>query len=163
MEHSAFIGLGSNLGEKAANLEQAVEYIRKIPQTTIQKLSSVYLTEPWGKKDQADFLNQVLKLETALDPYALLHGLQDIEIKMGRLRVGKWGPRIIDLDILAYGNETIIARELIIPHPHMRGRVFVLVPLQEIEPEYVFPNGDTIGEVLGKALAQEEQLLKKII
>ena len=163
MEHNTFIGLGSNLGARTVNLEQAVRYISEIPQTVIENLSSVYLSAPWGKKDQADFYNQVIDLKTNLDPYSLLHELQDIEIKMGRLQGERWGPRIIDLDILAYDNETIVARDLIIPHPHMRDRMFVLVPLQEIAAEYVFPDGDTIEEVLGKALAHEEQLIKKII
>ena len=163
MEHDVYIGLGANLGDKAANLKQAVDYINEMPRTIIDKMSSVYQSAPWGKKDQADYFNQVIKLKTELNPHSILREIQDIEIKMGRLREEKWGPRVIDLDILAYDNEVIAASDLIIPHPHMRDRLFVLVPLMEIEAKYVFPDGDAIEEVLGRASAQEEQLLKKII
>lgn len=156
MKKPVFIGLGSNMGHKRDNMEQAAAAISNIPEVDLIRCSSLYQTEPWGKTDQDIFLNQVIEVETDLSAQELLRALQDIEIKMGRQRKEKWGPRIIDLDILLYGNEVMDDLDLQIPHPHMRERLFVLVPLYEIGPDLRFPDdGATIEEVLSSVIVRE--------
>lgn len=156
MNKTVYIALGSNVGCKRDNMAQAVQLIADLPTTQVVKSSSLYETEPWGKTDQDEFLNQVIEIETALQPEELLHELQNIEIKMGRQRKEKWGPRLIDLDILLYGNEVIDDPQLTIPHPYLRERLFVLVPLAEIGAELQFPDdGATIEEVLSRVLVRE--------
>lgn len=163
MKTSVYIGLGSNLGDRENNLHRALQEVGAVPGTNIIKKSSVYQSKPWGYKDQGDFLNQVVELETELAPLDLLHHLQAIEIKMGRRHDLKWGPRSIDLDILLYGSEVLLTEELQIPHTYMRERLFVLVPLQEIAPEMVFPdNGTTLREVLIRVPVRERNSIKKI-
>jgi 2-amino-4-hydroxy-6-hydroxymethyldihydropteridine diphosphokinase len=143
-----YLGLGYNMGDRADHLRRARECIRAIAGVVITRASSLYLTAPWGKTDQEDFVNQVIEIETDLEPLELLHELQDIEIKLGRQREEFWGPRIIDLDVLLYGREIITLGELQVPHPYMLQRLFVLVPLAEIAPELVLPDGSKIQEVL---------------
>lgn len=156
MNKTVYIALGSNVGCKRDNMAQAVQLIADLPATQVVKSSSLYETEPWGKTDQDEFLNQVIEIETALQPEELLHELQNIEIKMGRQRKEKWGPRLIDLDILLYGNEVIDDPQLTIPHPYLRERLFVLVPLAEIGAELQFPDdGATVQEVLSRVLVRE--------
>ncbi|MGI5911247.1 MAG: 2-amino-4-hydroxy-6-hydroxymethyldihydropteridine diphosphokinase [Syntrophomonadaceae bacterium] len=156
MNNIVYIGLGSNIGDKLAQLELARKNIDNIKNTEITRASSLYITSPWGKTDQDDFINQVIEARTRLSAGELLHQLTAIEIKMGRQRNVKWGPRCIDLDILLYGDEVINLKELKIPHPHMRERLFVLIPLQEINSELVFPdNGVKIKEVLVRVLERE--------
>lgn len=159
---NVFIGLGSNLGDKEQNLKEALSLIKANDRIKIQKTSSLYITEPWGNIHQDDFLNQVIKIETDLSARVLLYKLQEIEIKMGRKREKKWSPRIIDLDILLYGDEVIDLSDLTIPHRYLKERLFVLVPLQEIDAKIVFPDdGTDIEEVLNKVKARERN--KKII
>jgi len=161
---TVYLGLGSNLEPRIDHINTARREIDNIPGVKIALASSLYLTAPWGKADQPDFINQVLRIETSLTALDLLHRLQDIEIKMGRQRFEKWGPRNIDLDILLYGDEIIDLGELKVPHPHLRERLFVLVPLAEIETELVFPgDGASIGEVLISVLDREgNEGIKKI-
>ncbi|MDD3852240.1 MAG: 2-amino-4-hydroxy-6-hydroxymethyldihydropteridine diphosphokinase [Syntrophomonadaceae bacterium] len=156
MRINVYIGLGSNMGCKRRNIETAIEYITKIPGVNLVKKSSLYETEPWGKTDQDKFLNQVIMIETDSGADELLDRLLETEIKMGRQRFEKWGPRVIDLDILLYGNQVIRTERLRVPHPHMRERLFVLIPLQEIGTELRFPDdGVTIEEVLSRVLARD--------
>ena len=156
MKRDVYIGLGSNMGFKRRNIETAIDNIENIPGVDLVKKSSLYETEPWGKTDQDKFLNQVIMIETNLGADELLDCLLEIEIKMGRQRLEKWGPRVIDLDILLYGNQVIQTDRLRVPHRHMRERLFVLIPLQEIGTELRFPdNGVTIGEVLSRVLARD--------
>ncbi len=156
MKKRVYIGLGSNCGFKQENLAVARNKVTELEGTGISKSSSLYLTAPWGRTEQEDFINQVIEIETALEPLALLQGLQEIEIKMGRQRKEKWGPRIIDLDILLFGDEVLDFPELKVPHPLMRQRLFVLVPLQEVNAELIFPDdGAKIKEVLISVLARE--------
>ena len=143
-----YLGLGSNMGDKADNLRQARDCIAAIAGVGLTRSSSLYQTAPWGKTDQEDFINQVIEIETELEPLDLLHRLQEIEIKLGRQRHELWGPRIIDLDVLLYGRESISQAELKVPHPYMMQRLFVLVPLLEIAPELEFPDGSKLQEVL---------------
>ena len=156
MDKKVYIGLGSNLGNKSKNIQNALDFIANIEGVNIKRLSSLYLTAPWGRTDQDDFINQVIEIETNLSALNLLHRLQDIEIKLGRQRIGKWGPRIIDLDVLLYGEETIHLEELQVPHPYLLERLFVLIPLAEIDAELEFPDGTKIREVLSRARARLE-------
>ncbi len=159
-----YLGLGSNIEPRVDYIKQAVNEIARIPQTRITGASSLYSTAPWGMTDQGEFINQVLQVKTSLPALGFLHHLQDIEIKMGRQHVEKWGPRIIDLDLLLYGDEVIDADELKVPHPYMRQRLFVLVPLAEIDAELVFPDdGTKIREVLIKVQTEKEtQAIRRI-
>ena len=150
MNKKVYIGLGSNLGNKVKNLARALLLIQDIEDVHLITVSSLYQTAPWGKTDQEDFINQVIEIETELLPLDLLHRLQDIEIKLGRQRDVRWGPRTIDLDVLLFGRETIDLEELKVPHPYLLQRLFVLIPLQEIAPELVFPDGSKITEVLNR-------------
>ncbi len=150
MYTKAYIGLGSNMGDKKANLARARFLIEGLKDVRISKQSSLYETAPWGKMDQDDFINQVIEIETKLSPLDLLHQLQSIEIKLGRRRQVHWGPRNIDLDVLLYGREIIDLEELKVPHPFLIQRLFVLIPLAEIDSELVFPDGSKIGEVLAR-------------
>jgi len=130
----SYIGLGSNLGDRLANINKAIEYLRENQDIAVEEVSSIIETEPQGGPPQGKFLNAVVKIRTALKPKELLRVLQGIEEKLGRVRNIKNGPRTIDLDILLYGDEKIDEPDLKIPHPRMRERSFVLRPLLEIEP-----------------------------
>jgi len=163
MNKIVYIGLGSNLGNKSKNIQIARDFIQNIDGINVTKISSLYLTAAWGKTDQDDFINQVIEIETKLSPLDLLHRLQDIEIKLGRQRNVKWGPRIIDLDVLLYAKETIKLEELEVPHPYLSQRLFVLIPLQEINPELEFPDGSKIREVLSRVeLRADGRDIKKL-
>ncbi|HYA87740.1 MAG TPA: 2-amino-4-hydroxy-6-hydroxymethyldihydropteridine diphosphokinase [Nitrospirota bacterium] len=133
----AYIGLGSNMGDKLATCRRAIEMLGKAGR--VIKVSSFYCTEPIGYVSQEDFVNAVVEIETPLSPTALLAHCHVIEDALGRSRLVRWGPRTIDLDILLYGDEIISGAELTIPHPLMAKRAFVLVPLSEIAPEIVHP------------------------
>ncbi|MBT1702321.1 2-amino-4-hydroxy-6-hydroxymethyldihydropteridine diphosphokinase [Chryseosolibacter indicus] len=133
-----YLSLGTNQGNRKENLNKALARIAQdIGKVT--KLSSIYSTKPWGKKDQDDFLNQVILIETTFDPTNLLDKILNIERDLGRVREEKWGPRIIDIDVLFYGDVVINIPELTIPHPAIAERKFILIPLDEISPEYVHP------------------------
>ena len=155
MIERVYIGLGSNQGASEEILRRALRHIEALPGTELIRISSLYRTAAWGKMDQDDFLNQVAEISTALSARDLLAELQDIEIKLGRQRTVRWGPRTIDLDILLYGEDIIQDRELKIPHPYMKERLFVLVPLAEIAPECIFPDGEQLQEVLYRIKARD--------
>lgn len=133
-----FLALGSNMGERKVNLRVAATLIDK-EIGKIVKSSHVYETQPWGKKDQDFFLNQVVMANTTLDPRELLEAITKIEREMGRQRTEKWGPRLIDIDILFYGKRVVRDKGLEIPHPEIQERAFVLVPMMEIAPEFEHP------------------------
>jgi 2-amino-4-hydroxy-6-hydroxymethyldihydropteridine diphosphokinase len=135
----AFIGLGSNLGEREAMIREALEALAALPQTELLRASSLYDTEPVGDVDQPNFLNAVAQLDTDLPPRQLLWNLLLIEKRLGRERTRPWGPRTIDLDLLLYGDEVIEEDDLRVPHPEMTRRAFVLVPLVELDPTLVHP------------------------
>ena len=130
----ALIGLGSNIGDKADNILKALELLEQRGDIKIQKVSRLYKSSPWGVLQQDWFVNAVAALTTKLDPQSLLRRCLDIENQMGRQRQVKWGPRLIDIDILVYRDELIETESLKIPHPYIEERDFVLVPLLEIVP-----------------------------
>lgn len=135
---NVFLGLGSNVGDRAANLKVAADLITKNV-GKIAKKSHLYETQPWGNTDQESFLNQVIMINTTLDPRDLLEKISKIERELGRERREKWGPRPLDIDILFYGKRVIRDKGLEIPHPELHKRAFVLVPLMEIAPELEHP------------------------
>ena len=136
--HTAYLALGSNLGDKEANLRRALELVQQRG-VEVVKTSSFICTEPYGVTDQPQFLNGVCEVRTSLAPLALLHTLLEIEQEMGRVRLRHWGERNIDLDLLLYEDVVMDTPELILPHPDMQNRDFVLLPLAEIAPELLHP------------------------
>ncbi len=134
---TVYLALGSNLGDRRANLGAAVERLRE--HVTIEALSSLYETEPAYVTDQPRFLNAALRGRTALNPLALLAFAKRIEHEMGRATGQRYGPRVVDIDLLLYGDQMIHTPELTVPHPRMAERPFVLVPLAEIAPELAPP------------------------
>jgi 2-amino-4-hydroxy-6-hydroxymethyldihydropteridine diphosphokinase len=143
-----YIGLGSNVGDRLANIRKAVELMKK-EEIEVVNESSIYETEPMGYREQGWFLNSVVQGRTELSPERLWETLEKIEKSIGREKEIKWGPRIIDLDILFYGNKILNDKQLQIPHSELHKRKFVLVPLKEIAPELVHPVlNKTISELL---------------
>ncbi len=149
MTELVLIALGTNLGDRAQNL--AAAKLALLPKMRIERESGVYETAPWGYADQPDFLNQVIEARTNLRPLPLLRVLKQVEEEMGRLKTVRNGPRLIDLDILFYGQEVIKRPDLDIPHPRLQDRAFVLVPLAELVPDLVHPVlGESIKDLLAK-------------
>jgi 2-amino-4-hydroxy-6-hydroxymethyldihydropteridine diphosphokinase len=145
----AWIGLGSNLGKRGAYLSAALRHLEDTPGIELKKTSGIYRSEPWGKPDQADFLNAVVMLETELQADELLEVLMQIENQMGRDRSGEhWGPRCIDLDLLAYDDLVSKSPTLELPHPRMHLRAFVLRPLLELDPDFVITGNRSAKECL---------------
>jgi len=138
MNHHIFLSLGSNLGDREQNLTQAYHLIRDRIGEIVHK-SSVYETAAWGNMDQPPFLNLVLETVSSLQPQIVLQTIHGIEETMGRKRIGKWGIRTIDIDILLFDNQIIDIHGLQVPHPEMTNRNFVLIPLAEIAPDTIHP------------------------
>ena len=156
----AVIGLGSNLGDKAGNIERAVGRMRQLGD--VAAVSTIYQTAPIGGPDQPVYYNAVVLLNTDLEPRALLDRLLDIEQAQGRQRKERWGPRIIDLDVLLYGDAEIEEPALIIPHPRMTERRFVLEPLLEVWPDATLPDGDPLRPKLTAVADQQVQPLAPV-
>lgn len=153
----AYISLGSNMGNKKENLEKAISELSQVKDTFVTKKSEIIETEPFGYKEQDDFLNACVGIKTLLPARELLKELLAIEKRMGRERKIKWGPRIIDLDIIFYGKEVIEEDDLIVPHPYMEYREFVLKPLEEIIPNFVHPLLMKRVSTLRKELEENEK------
>ncbi|MBV8066809.1 MAG: 2-amino-4-hydroxy-6-hydroxymethyldihydropteridine diphosphokinase [Candidatus Eremiobacteraeota bacterium] len=132
--HRAYVGIGTNLGDRLDNADRALVALESLG--TIARLSSWYRTEPWGKRDQPWFLNAVAALETALQPRVLLERMKVIEDELGRTHGERWGPRVIDLDLLVYDDIELDEPDMRLPHPLLRERAFVLVPLAEIDARF---------------------------
>jgi 2-amino-4-hydroxy-6-hydroxymethyldihydropteridine diphosphokinase len=132
----AYIGLGSNIGDSAKVLQNAVDSLCLLPKTLVKKCSNIYKTAPVGFLNQPDFYNAVVMIETELSPNALLGALLGIEAAFGRIRTIKNGPRILDLDLLIYEDVAIDSNELTLPHPRMFERAFVMVPLCDIDSSF---------------------------
>ena len=140
-----FVGLGSNLGEREAMIRAALDAMGQLPETTLVRASSLYDTEAVGDVDQPNFLNAGAQLDTELTARQLLWNLLLIEKRLGRVRTQRWGPRLIDLDLLLYGQQVIEETDLRVPHPEITRRSFVLVPLVELDPLLVHPvTGQTL-------------------
>jgi len=137
-EHIVYLALGTNLGDRLVNLKQAIASLT--PQMEVKAKSGVYETPPWGFEDQPKFLNQVIKVNTYLEPEPLLKHLKRLEVALGRKESFPNGPRLIDIDILFYDARIINTKKLIIPHPFLHLRRFVLVPLAEIAPGFIHPS-----------------------
>ena len=148
MSTSAWVGLGSNLDNPLQQLHLALEALNQLPETTLEDASPVYRSRPVGPSDQPDFLNMATRLETTLPASTLLQQLLAIEDARGRVRTEVWGPRILDLDLLLYGSESIDQPELIIPHPEIPNRDFVLRPLLDLTPDLALPDGRRIDDLL---------------
>lgn len=147
-ETRVYLSLGTNLGEREENLRAARAGLP--PAVQPQSVSPIYETPPWGYEQQPNFLNQVVQGVTGLAPLDLLHALKNLEVRLGREATFRYGPRIIDLDILVYGEQIVALPELTIPHPRLAERAFVLVPLADVAPGLVLPGmgGKTIRELL---------------
>lgn len=147
--HRAYIAIGSNLGEREQLIRQGIEGLRDLEGCTVEQVSGIITTKPYGVTDQPDFLNGMVALRTLLLPEELLGQLHRIEQEAGRKRSLRWGPRTLDLDIIFYDHAVIDTKELQIPHPDMQNREFVLKPLAEIAPYYRHPLfGKTVQEML---------------
>ena len=145
----AYLGLGSNMGDRHKELDFALEMLRNHSAIRLIKAAPILETDPVGYLEQPKFLNTVAEIETALAPALLLEALQQIENDAGRVRSVRWGPRTLDIDILLYDNLVLSEPNLIIPHPHLREREFVLVPLAHLAPNLpVPPDNRTVREIL---------------
>lgn len=145
---SVFIGLGSNLDEPVVHVRQALQELSALPHTRLAATSSLYRSKAIGPGDQPDYINAVAQLETLLEPVDLLDQLQDIEQRHGRVRAERWGARTLDLDILLYGNSEISLPRLTVPHPWLKQRNFVLLPLADVAPNLILPDGSALLTLL---------------
>lgn len=146
----AYIGLGSNVGDRLENLSAGVKGLILADDVVLVGKSGVYDSEPVGLKDQPDFLNAVVAVETTLTPYELLSLVHKIELGQGRQRIKRWGPRTLDMDILIFGDIELDDPKLLIPHPRLKERRFVLEPLLEVEPDVRLPDGTPARRLLGE-------------
>jgi 2-amino-4-hydroxy-6-hydroxymethyldihydropteridine diphosphokinase len=147
----AYVGIGSNLGEREQHVRAALDALAALPDTALTRNASLYDTEPVGGPDQPDFLNTVAELETDLTPRQLFWNLMRIERQLGRVRTVRWGPRTIDLDLLLAGDWVIREPDLQVPHPELTRRSFVLVPLVELDPMLRHPvSGETLLQILSR-------------
>lgn len=147
----AYVGLGSNLANPPVQIESGLRAIAALPRSRLSARSRLYRSAPWGRRDQPEFVNAVASLDTALGPRELLDALLAIERSAGRERgAGRWGPRTLDLDILAYADVQCDEPGLHLPHPHAHERAFVLLPLAEIAPDLLIPGHGTVVDLASR-------------
>lgn len=158
--NEAFLGLGGNLGDRAATLAAAIDDLRAAAGVRVARISSLYETPPWGPVPQGPYLNACVAIETTLAARALLDLCLAIEKRHGRERLVRWGPRTLDIDLLLYGAAQIDEPGLIVPHPRMAGRAFVLVPLAEIAPDLTI-GGTAIATLLDRLPSTERQDVRR--
>ena len=157
-----YIGLGSNLSEPIKQIQQAIIEIEKMTHSQVTKVSSLYLSKPMGPQDQNDYINAVLALTTQLSAVELLDALQMIENNAGRVRKdNRWGARILDLDIILYGNDIIETQRLTVPHYGLKEREFVLQPLAEIAPNLLLPDGESV-KLLSQNIANNSMIKQPV-
>lgn len=158
--HLTYIGFGSNIGDRLKHIQRAIHALSKTEGINLQKISSIYKTAPVGYEAQGEFLNGIVAIQTTLPPLFLLHILKDIETAVGRQHRIRWGPREIDLDLLIYGDLCLQTEQLIVPHPEMHLRRFVLVPLAEIASELVHPVFQETVQTLLERLEDDKSAFK---
>ncbi|WP_142830710.1 2-amino-4-hydroxy-6-hydroxymethyldihydropteridine diphosphokinase [Planococcus soli] len=158
--NQSYLSLGSNMGDRFEMLRQAVSQLADHPSITVTRISSLYETDPVGFTDQEPFLNMVVQLETELDAFGLLDVCQEVEQNLNRERLIRWGPRTIDLDILLYNREVWETERLIVPHPRMYERAFVVVPLLEVSPNLEVPD---VLEMSGVRLWKSYDSMKEFL
>ena len=156
----AYVGMGANIGDPRAQLLAAWDAIGRLPDTRALARSAFYRTAPVGYPNQPEFLNNVGKIDTALEPHALLARLQKIERDLGRTRSFRDAPRTIDLDLLLYGNAAIVSPDLTLPHPRMHERAFVLKPLLELDPDAVVPGRGNATDLLRACAGQRAERIE---
>src|SRR6185312_13155582 len=145
---TACVALGSNLDDPRMQVERGFAALAALPHTILRARSRLFRTPPWGMVEQPDFVNGAARLETTLAPRELLDALLAIEVGAGRVRGARNGPRILDLDLLLYGDRTIDESDLVVPHPRLRDRAFVLLPLSEVAPDFEVPGQGPVAELL---------------
>ena len=147
---TAYVGIGSNLSDPVAQVERALLALDDLPGTRVERRSRLYRCPPWGVLEQPDFVNAAARIDTALLPHELMRALLELERRSGRNRDAgeRWGPRVLDLDILEFGGMTIAEPGLCVPHPRLHERAFVLVPLAEIAAELVIPGRGRVADLL---------------
>ena len=155
MSTACYLGLGSNLNEPAGQLRQALQSLSAHPDMELLGCSSFYGSKAVGPGSQGDYVNAVAHISTTLGATRLLHELQAIEHQQGRERIQRWGPRTLDIDILTYGEATIASADLQVPHPRIAERAFVLVPLLEIAPTLLLPDGTSVRSLLDYVCADD--------
>lgn len=149
--NTAFIGIGANLNTPSVQVENAIALLSDLPSTQVIRSSSLYQTKPMGPQCQNDYINAVSQIETLLSPLNLLSKLQTIETQQGRVRTGsRWGPRVLDLDLLLFNNQVVKHPDLTIPHYGIKDRSFVLVPLLEISPKLCLPDGSSVKHLVSQ-------------
>ncbi|KMK74522.1 2-amino-4-hydroxy-6-hydroxymethyldihydropteridine diphosphokinase [Alkalihalobacillus pseudalcaliphilus] len=158
MGNQAFIALGSNMGIREEYLRKAIQLLKEHPHIEVCRESNIYETVPVGYVEQAAFLNMVIEVKTALSPVPLLAVTQSIELECGRTREVRFGPRTLDLDILLYAEEEMKKEGLIIPHPRMHERAFVMVPLSELVPERLLLNVHQTVKEIAQSLPDREDV-----
>ena len=159
----AWIGLGGNLEGSGQALDEALHRLGRNPRVSVERVSAYYHSAPWGKEDQAEFINAVAELEALCSPRELLDLLLETEAALGRQRGGeRWGPRLVDLDLLSYQDCCMQSETLELPHPRMHLRAFVLVPLLELEPEFLVPGVGPAKECLARLPAKETSSVRPV-
>ncbi|PJG83125.1 2-amino-4-hydroxy-6-hydroxymethyldihydropteridine diphosphokinase [Caviibacterium pharyngocola] len=158
---TVYIALGSNLNTPIEQLNQALVALTQLPDSTLSAVSSFYQSRPLGPQDQPDYVNAVACLQTELAPLALLDALQHIENTQGRVRLRRWGERTLDLDILLYDELILQSERLTLPHYDMKNREFVIVPLYEIAPQLVLPDGEKLTDLAARFADHQMKILKK--
>lgn len=146
----AYVALGSNLDDPRAQVERGFEELAALPRTAVRARSRLYRTPPWGVVDQPDFVNAAARIETALAPRELLDALHAIEARAGRVRGVRNGPRTLDMDLLLYGNQILREAGLVIPHPRLHQRAFVLLPLADIAADIEVPGQGRVRDLLAR-------------
>jgi len=154
----SYLGLGSNIGHANQNIVQAIDLISAIDNVEVTNKASFYLSKAWGKTDQDNFVNTVIEIKCSLSPEELLKSLKKIESDMGRIKKEKWGPRIIDIDILTFADFEVNLPHLKIPHPHMTQRSFVMAPLYELNQNMIIAHKGPIERHINKKQIKSEIL-----